>query len=409
MDWKKLHKESTVVDLHCHSAIKASMFHRDLGSKKQKWLSTLFNRKFWPFANRASFPRLMEGQMDVILSTAYVPEAGWYDDISLVRWIMKLAPSVRKQLVEQSYFDAAMSMMDDIEGHISEWNANDKNERKIDLCSSVADLDAALESGSLAMIHSLEGAHSLQNNSAEKIPHEIPPTHERKLVDAITNLEKLHARGVAYLTLAHFYENDCVSPVFPWPEYAFSSSNWESLIGRWDENKGLTDIGEAVVEKIFDLGMLLDISHCTLSARKRIYEIADSTGKTECLFASHMGAFEVNRITYNLQDWEIKWLADHGGVIGIIFMNYWISPVDSGLGLKYIEETINHIINIGGAEVPSIGTDFDGFTDPPDEIVNMSQMPRITSYLKGVGYEDDVIRKFLGGNALRLIRNGWKK
>ena len=125
--------------------------------------------------------------------------------------------------------------------------------------------------------------------------------------------------------------------------------------------------------------------------------------------ATHTGAFEINRVTYNLQDWEFEWLADHGCAVGIIFMNYWISPVDSGLGLKYIEQTLNHIINLCGEDTAAIGTDFDGFTDPPDEIIDMSELPRITSYLKGLGYQDRVIEKFLGKNALRVLTNGWKK
>ena len=155
--------------------------------------------------------------------------------------------------------------------------------------------------------------------------------------------------------------------------------------------------------------MLLDISHCTLKARKRIYELAEHHNAGECIFASHAGAFEVNRLSYNLQDWEIKWLADHGGVLGIIFMNYWISPIDSQLGLKYIEQTIRHIINIAGVETPAIGTDFDGFTDPPDEIVHMGQLPRMTAHLRSIGYDDATITNFLGGNAKRLLLNGWKK
>ena len=61
-----------------------------------------------------------------------------------------------------------------------------------------------------------------------------------------------------------------------------------------------------------------------------------------------------------------------------------------------------------------IGTDFDGFTDPPDEIVDMSQIPRLTRYLAclrdGLGskkYSDEDIQKILGGNALRLLLSGW--
>ena len=117
----------------------------------------------------------------------------------------------------------------------------------------------------------------------------------------------------------------------------------------------------------------------------------------------------------NLQDWELQWFDQHGGVLGIIFMNYWISPVDTPLGLKYIERTLEHAMRIGGSDIVGIGTDFDGFTDPPDEITDMSELPRITRYLasltSGLGtpkYSDNVLSKFLGGNALRVLREGWK-
>ena len=91
-------------------------------------------------------------------------------------------------------------------------------------------------------------------------------------------------------------------------------------------------------------------------------------------------------------------------------MNYWISPVDNSLGLKYIEQTIDHIRNVSGSQVLGIGTDFDGFTDPPDEITDMSELPRITRYLHSLNrYSDQELELFLGKNALRLLMNGWKR
>ena len=69
----------------------------------------------------------------------------------------------------------------------------------------------------------------------------------------------------------------------------------------------------------------------------------------------------------------------------------------------------DHIRSVGSADCVGIGTDFDGFTDPPDELVDMSELPRLTKYLKSLQYPDDVIKKFLGLNALRILQNGWKK
>ncbi len=407
MNWEKLHQTSVVADLHCHSAIKSSIFNRNLSDNKGKFLSRLFKEKFWPFSNRASFPKLMAGGLDIMLSTAYIPEGGWYSDVSKAKWILNLFPSVKKSIYEQSYFNATHDAIMKMESQVGEWNKNEDN-RQIYICREAKDIKKAIRKGDMALIHSVEGAHSLQNNSAKSYPHDISESYHQKEDDALDNLQKLYDSGVAYLTLAHFYPNDCVYPVFPWPEYASSHGDWATMLGKWDETKGLTPIGEKVVEKMLDLGMLIDICHCTPLARQQIFDIVDHHKAQECLLASHVGAFSVNRNMYNFTDREIKWMSDHGCVMGIIFMNYWLSPTDTGLGLRYIEETIDHMRSVGSSDCVAIGTDFDGFTDPPDEIVDMSQLPRITKYLKSLRYPDDVIQKFLGENALRLLQNGWK-
>lgn len=184
-------------------------------------------------------------------------------------------------------------------------------------------------------------------------------------------------------------------------------------MSAWDMNKGLTSLGKKVVQRMLELGILIDIAHCTPKARSEVYEIVGD--RKSCVLSSHGGVFEINRDPYNLEDWELKWFAEHECVVGIIFMNYWLSPTDTSLGLKYIEQTMNHMKNTAGSDIIGIGTDFDGFTDPPDEITDISQLPRITRYLSslrnGIGskkYTDEEIKNILGGNSLRLLLDGWK-
>ena len=181
----------------------------------------------------------------------------------------------------------------------------------------------------------------------------------------------------------------------------------------WDMNVGLSKLGKLVVERMCDLKMIIDIGHCTPKARSEVYDIVGD--RQSRVISSHSGVFEINPDPYNLEDWELQWFSQHGGVLGVIFMNYWISPVDTPLGIKYIERTINHAIKVGGTEIVGIGTDFDGFTDPPDEITDMSEIPRLTRYLScltsGLGkqkYSNEVISKILGGNAMRVLREGWR-
>ena len=416
--WEKLHNNSRVVDLHNHSVLKKFLLDRDLSGNNTKFLSKLFKRAFWPFSERSNFPLIKKGGLDVVLSTCYVPEIEWLDDQSLIKLALAVSPSTKKRVFDPNYFDATVSMMDVMEKEVRDYQdiemVSADNPNFIKFATTKNELIDCLADNDIAMIHSGEGAHSLQGKECGKRADESNPDNAVVEAEILQNLEYLFDRGVAYLTLAHFYPNKVVSPVFPYPTYGIKRSNWKNLMAGWDMNEGLTALGAKVVERMLDLGMLIDIAHCTPKARSEIYEIVGDSNS--CLLSRHTGVFEINRDPYNLEDWELKWLADHDCVVGIIFMNYWISPIDNELGIKYIEQTMSHIRNIAGTGIISLGTDFDGFTDPPDEIVDMSEIPRLTRYLHclmdGIGsrkYKDQEIEDILGANAIRLLMNGWKR
>jgi len=343
MNWKQLHEDSTVVDLHNHAVLKKFLLDRDLTTNKTKFLASLFRRAFWPLSQRSTFPLLDKGGVDVVLSTCYIPEREWIEDQGLVKLALTLSPETKKRVFDPFYFDATVSMMDSIEKETKLYNDKDPN-RKIKFAKDKNSLIDILAEKNIAFIHSVEGGHSLEGIDSET--SEITESIESEVLQ---NLEYLSERGVAYLTLAHFYPNKIAPPVFPYPTYGIKRSNWKTLMAGWDMNKGLTALGAKVVQRMTELGMLIDIAHCTPKARKEVYEIVGD--KQSCVMSSHTGCFEINRDPYNLEDWELKWIADHGGVVGVIFMNYWISPVDTPLGLKYIEQTISHMRSVAGADV----------------------------------------------------------
>ena len=410
MNWQDLHKNSTVVDLHNHAVLKRFLLDRDLSKSKTKFLAGLFKRAFWPLSQRSTFPLIEQGGVDIVLSTCYIPEREWLEDQSLVKWALALAPEVRRRVFDPFYFDATVNMMDDMEKQITEYNKKiDRSQNKlVCMVKNNQELSQCLEGDHIAMIHSIEGGHSLQGLDCE-----TSSDMKVKEAEILQHLDYFADRGVAYLTLAHFYPNLVAHPLFPYPNYGIKRSNWKYLMGAWDMNVGLSLIGKKVVERMCDLKMIIDIAHCTPKARAEVYDIVGD--RQNRVISSHTGVFEINPDPYNLQDWELQWFATHGGVLGIIFMNYWISPVDTPLGIKYIERTLEHAMRVGGSDIVGIGTDFDGFTDPPDEITDMAEIPRITKYLKCLTskggeqkYSDEIISKFLGGNALRVLREGWR-
>ena len=62
----------------------------------------------------------------------------------------------------------------------------------------------------------------------------------------------------------------------------------------------------------------------------------------------------------------------------------------------------------GSFDHVALGTDFDGFTDPPDDVRDASQLGKVTRMLLERGVRETDVRKILGGNAQRVLERGWR-
>ena len=152
-----------------------------------------------------------------------------------------------------------------------------------------------------------------------------------------------------------------------------------------------------------------DVGHAALVEGFQVYQIMDASSKRLPILATHVGAYGINPSPYNLTDWEIQRIARDGGAVGVIFMPYWLMPKESGMGINFISRHIQYLVDLAGEDVAAIGTDFDGFTTPPEDLDNASQMARLTQRLVADGHSRDRIFKVLGGNALRAVCSGWGK
>jgi membrane dipeptidase len=65
---------------------------------------------------------------------------------------------------------------------------------------------------------------------------------------------------------------------------------------------------------------------------------------------------------------------------------------------------IDHIVKTAGIEHVGLGSDFDGVSSLPDGLDSAADLPKITEALAARGYTPDQLRKFLGGNFLRVFR-----
>jgi microsomal dipeptidase-like Zn-dependent dipeptidase len=97
----------------------------------------------------------------------------------------------------------------------------------------------------------------------------------------------------------------------------------------------------------------------------------------------------------------------------LIADNYWIFGEEEGLFednpvIPKLIETIDYIHSITGTyENIAIGTDYDGFTDTSDDLKDPSKMPKLTKALLKNLQDPEQVKLILGGNALRVLREGW--
>ena len=248
--------------------------------------------------------------------------------------------------------------------------------------------------------------------------------------DKLANLDNLYARGVRYLTLTW---NNSTS-------WATSAAD-ETTKGDSLPHKGLTDLGKQVVQRMNDLGMLIDISH---NGEQTFWDVIKHTKKP--VIASHSSVWTICPHRRNLKDDQIKAIAENGGVIHLNFYAGFLDStyerkamaftarhkheVDSLLSKgtqpnyaemivmeKYQEEVnsfrpplsllidhIDYIVKLVGVDHVGLGSDFDGIEAGPKELHGVQDFPLITKALVERGYNKKDIRKILGGNFLRVFR-----
>lgn len=224
----------------------------------------------------------------------------------------------------------------------------------------------------------------LKNQKENKISA-VLTVEEGGILDLkMERLEELYNRGIRLMTILWNYEN-CIG---------FPNSRDESLM-----KKGLKPFGFEVVERMNELGMMIDVSHLSDGG---FWDVIRTSKKP--VVASHSNVRSLCAHPRNLTDEMIKALAENGGVAGLNFYPYFLNPS----GKAGVEEMIQHItymFQIGGEDFPAIGTDFDGFDEGELEIVHVSQMEQLWNALKMNGFSERQIDKIWSGNAIRVMKN----
>lgn len=202
----------------------------------------------------------------------------------------------------------------------------------------------------------------------------------------MSRLEQLYEEGVRLMTLL-WNEENCMG--YP------NSRDAEVM------KKGLKPFGIETVERMNELGMIIDVSHMSDGG---FWDVLRYSKKP--VVASHSNARALCLHPRNLTDEMIRALAEQGGVAGLNLYPYFVN--ESGKAdIDDLVCHIEHLFYIGGEEFVAIGTDFDGFDEGELEIRNIGEMGRLYEALKKRKFNDGQIEKFWSGNVMRVIREVW--
>jgi membrane dipeptidase len=192
------------------------------------------------------------------------------------------------------------------------------------------------------------------------------------------NLNKLYAAGFRMAGLTHFFDNELAG----------------SMHGL--KKGGLTTFGRDIIRRMEEKGIIVDIAHCS---QKCVTEILVMARRP--VVSSHGGVQATCKVNRNLSDEHIKGVAKTGGIIGI---GYWDAAI-CDTSPKSIAAAMKHVRDLVGIQHVALGSDYDGATTVR---FDTSQLVQVTQALMDAGFSEDEIRAVMGGNAIRVLREGLK-
>ena len=244
--------------------------------------------------------------------------------------------------------------IDALENHIA------TNKR---LCKvrSAEDVDRVQREGKTGALLGIEGAHALEGN--------------------LDHVDHFARRGVRYLGLLHFSANEAGYPAYG--------------AGRRD-GEGLTVWGKELVRRCEAASMIVDLAHINRAGFLDACRMA-----TRPLIVSHTGVTRAHEHWRNIDDEQIRAVAEKGGVVGIIFCPRFLG----GDSVDDVVRHLRHVIDVGGEDAPALGSDWDGMIVPTPDLCDAAHLPLLTDALLRAGFAEKAIAKVLRQNAQRVLRD----
>ena len=289
-----------------------------------------------------NLPNMMEGELDVAWLVVYTAQG---------------------ELNEEGYkaaYENAISKFDAIDRLVNEYAPD-----QVELALSSQDVSRILAEGKKVIMIGVENAYSMGLDTS--------------------NVEKFWEKGARYVSLTHNGHNQ------------FSDSN----TGEFDDtalHNGLSDLGKEVIELLNYYGIMIDISHPSKEAIRQMTELSKAP-----IIASHSSARALRDHPRNVDDEQLNWIKENGGVIQTTALGFFLTDrEDPPANMDDFMDHIDYMVEKIGIDHVGISSDFDG-GGGIEGWEDASETMNVTSALRKRGYSESEIAKLWGGNLLRVL------
>jgi membrane dipeptidase len=123
----------------------------------------------------------------------------------------------------------------------------------------------------------------------------------------INNVQKFYDLGGRYMSLAHNGHSQ------------LSDSNTGEEDNVWLHN-GLSDLGKQVISEMNRVGIMIDVSHPSKEAMRQMIELSNAP-----IIASHSSARALCNHSRNLDDEQLGWMKENGGVVQTVAFESYLN------------------------------------------------------------------------------------
>src|SRR6266853_6689370 len=272
-----------------------------------------------------------------------------------------------------------------------------RNSRSMAMAYTAADVQRNFAAGKISCLIGIEGGHAIENS-----------------LGALRMFSQL---GTRYMTLTH------------WRSLDWATASTDTA------RRGLSPFGKQVVLEMNRLGMLVDLSH----VNDQTMSDALHTSRAPVIF-SHSSARALTNHARDVPDSILKFVAANRGVVMVNFNPGFVSEAvrvsddsvnarldrlraagaDSATRadslkawgaaaphatLAQVADQVDYIRRIAGIDCVGLGSDFDGITEVPVGVEDVSKFPDLIAELLRRGWSEADVKKVAGLNTLRVLRD----